>query len=158
MQYCNEFISETVSSFSIKYNATWHYTRDERDNRCWYSINPVYRVYRRGSSVCRWKPGMSRDDSPVKGFPLSNNIVLLHGNVPLLYFTAWALGLDCSGHCYKCEFSSVLIIKRQVAYPVAAAFVSFRAHSFILSGLSDLISLFQPVLSKIYIIFFFCWK
>lgn len=74
---------ESVSS--IKYNAAWHYTRDERDNRCWYSINPAYirnRVYRRGSSVCRWKPGMSRDDSPVKGFPLSNNIVSFTATCP----------------------------------------------------------------------------
>lgn len=70
-----------------------------------------------------------RDDNPVKGFPLSNNTGLLHGDVPLLYFAVRALGPNCPGHCYKPEFCLVPIIKRQIACQVYGSFVSFRAPS-----------------------------
>jgi hypothetical protein len=48
------------------------------------------RARARGSSVC--VETESATTGPVKGFPLSNNTVLLH-DVPLLYFTARALRL-----------------------------------------------------------------
>jgi len=63
----------------------------------------------RGSSVC--VETESATTGPVKGFPLSNNTVLLH-DVPLLYFTAPALrpgllNVELRARCSTCPVSRI---------------------------------------------------
>lgn len=77
-----------VPSLSIKFNIARHYTNEIIDVDTRSDDNRVFREPRACVGSLVEAGYVVRDDSPVKGFPLSNNTVLLHGNVPLLYFAA----------------------------------------------------------------------
>lgn len=121
-----------------------------------YLGNRAHVCHRRGSSVCVEAGAPRRWQSRKRFSLLSNNTVLLHGDVPLLYFiSASVLGPNCPGHCYKPEFSSVPIIKRQVpSRPITVVQLCLVSRTLLTHHIEDesgLISPFQLLLLKIHV-------